>query len=170
MIHQEGSLLRRLDYLFHVGSTISYKNARAERRGELRRSTPCRRSPASRCAGLGWCSRLLMVLALFGALPLAAAGPKIRSRAGLDIRVAPVQEETAKARVRLVEEFAQSLMTGEGLELEDLVRSDLPGFSRVVRAAGWRFFESSRACGEFRNLLLGLAEEFPWARVGLTRG
>ena len=50
------------------------------------------------------------------------------------------------------------------------MRSDLPGFSRVVRAAGWRFFESSRACCEFRNLLLGLAEEFPWARGGLTGG
>ena len=53
-------------------------------------------------------------------------------------------------------------MTEEGLELEDLVRSDLPAFSCVVRAACWRFFKSSRACGVFRNLLLGLAEEYPW--------
>ena len=148
---------------------ISHLNARTEWRGELQRPTACGKSPASKFAGRASCSRWLLVLILFWALPLVSAGPKIRDRAGLDIRMAPVQEKTAKVRVRLVEEFAQSLMTEEGLDLEDLVRDDLPGFFRLVRAAGWRF-ESSRACGEFRNLLLGLAEEFPWARGGLTGG
>ena len=144
--------------------------ARTASPGESLAWTPCRRSHGSRFVGRGGCSRLLLAVVLFWAAPLAAAGPKIRDRVGLDIRVAPVQEATARSRVRLVEEFSRWIVNEEGLDLEEIVRKDLPLFSRVVRAAGWRFFESSRACGEFRNLLLGLAEEFPWARGGLTGG
>ena len=86
------------------------------------------------------------------------------------IRQPPVQERTARRREVLVEGFCRVVEDQTGTTFEDLTTADLPQVSELVRTCGWRAFENGWALGDFRNLLLGLRDRYPWASPSFGSG
>ena len=85
------------------------------------------------------------------------------------IRAGPVGQLTSLRRIRLVEEFA-AFVEGEtgGAPILDLVRTDLPGLSGLMRDHGYNLYDSNRPVGDLKDTILGLTDAFAYARPAMN--
>ena len=136
-----------------------------------RTSTSRARSRASSSAGCLW--RWAWLLVAISCWDAAVAPRPSIDRSGRDpaaIRAAPVSVRTTAHREEMVRIFVKWAEKDSTLKVEEIVRSDLPLLSELVRQAGWFAYESNWQLLAFKNMLLGLQEAYPWARQAIAPG
>ena len=158
-------------WLGRRGYSIFYHKTRHAVVPPSRPSTTWKTSAGRRCAGWASFWLLLLLLSSSSAGAFAAGRPRVHGpRDAEAIRQPPIQERTARRREVLVEGFCRVVEDQTGATFEDLTVTDLPQVSDLLKKCGWRAFESGWAIHDFRNLLLGLGDRYPWARPSFGSG
>ena len=131
-------------------------------------STSCPRSRGRSCAGLRF---VLVCLLLMGLCWGGDAGrPTPTGRDPLAIIQPPVSKSTTDAREVLVRAFEEWVLATTGREFSEIAAKDMALSSELIRNTGWRVYGMHWPKNKFRELLLGVAEKFPWLRGSLSIG
>ena len=136
--------------------------------------TPPRRSPSyprstdRRCAGSRSC--LLLLVAASSSWVALAPRPPPAPRDASAIRQAPVSSVTAAARGLAVQAFELWVKEQMGTSFAEISRGDQATLVATVRAAGFSAYEQQWPKNRYRDLLLGIAEMYPWIRPSLSAG
>ena len=77
---------------------------------------------------------------------------------------------TATARGLAVQAFELWVKQQMGIDFAEITRGDQATLMATVRAAGFNAYEQRWPKNRFRDLLLGIAEMYPWIRPSLSAG